>query len=149
MILLETRIYINEFRWYIRFVVIYMMVGEAAMFNLVLSVRQYYSSRYTTSVASTFLMGPFLVRPNFFVILALQYWLTLISFFLCSSIFYLYCSEIVCQVCIFISIMCPMATTNMQSGLICKRESDVPGSLDYDPTIVSHLTLKPFHHQLV
>jgi len=61
MILLETRIYINEFRWYIRFVVIYVMVGEAAMFNLVLSVRQFYSSRYTTSVTFIFLMGPLLV----------------------------------------------------------------------------------------
>lgn len=48
MIALETRIYIYEFRWYIRFVVIYILVGEAAMFNLVLSVRQYYSSRYST-----------------------------------------------------------------------------------------------------
>jgi len=61
MILLETRIYINEFRWYIRFVVIYVMVGEAAMFNLVLSVRQFYSSRYTTSVTFIFLMEPLLV----------------------------------------------------------------------------------------
>jgi hypothetical protein len=26
-------------------------------------------------------------------------------------------------------------TTNMQSGLICKGASDVPGSLDYDPTM--------------
>jgi hypothetical protein len=66
MILLETRIYINEFRWYIRFVVIYVMVGEAAMFNLVLSVRQYYSSRYTTSVTFIFLMGPIGRDPTFF-----------------------------------------------------------------------------------
>jgi hypothetical protein len=65
MILLETRIYINEFRWYIRFVVIYVMVGEAAMFNLVLSVRQYYSSRYTTSVTFIFLMGPIGRDPTF------------------------------------------------------------------------------------
>ncbi|VAH36673.1 unnamed protein product [Triticum turgidum subsp. durum] len=61
MILLETKIYITEFRWYIRFVVIYVLVGKAAMFNVVLPVRQYYSS---------------------------------------SSIFYLYCSEIICQ-CVF------------------------------------------------
>lgn len=61
MILLETRIYIYEFRWYIRFVIIYVMVGEAAMFNLVLSVRQYYSSRYTTFVMFIFLMESFMV----------------------------------------------------------------------------------------
>jgi hypothetical protein len=46
MILVETKIYITEFRWYIRFVVIYVLVGKAAMFNVVLPVRQYYSSRY-------------------------------------------------------------------------------------------------------
>jgi ATP-binding cassette, subfamily C (CFTR/MRP), member 1 len=50
MIVLEIRIYIYEFRWYIRFVIIYVLVGEAAMFNLVLSVRQYYSLRYSTFV---------------------------------------------------------------------------------------------------
>ena len=61
MILLETRIYIYEFRWYIRFVVIYVLIGEAAMFNLVLSVRQYYSSRYSTFVTSILLMKLFLV----------------------------------------------------------------------------------------
>lgn len=53
MILVETKIYIYEFRWYIKFVVIYVLVGEAALFNLVLSVRQYYSSRYSTFVTST------------------------------------------------------------------------------------------------
>jgi hypothetical protein len=33
--------------------------GEAAMFNLVLSVRQYYSSRYSTFVKFIFLMKLF------------------------------------------------------------------------------------------
>jgi hypothetical protein len=59
MVVLETRIYIYEFRWYIRFVIIYVLVGEAAMFNLVLSVRQYYSSRYSTFVKFVFLMKLF------------------------------------------------------------------------------------------
>jgi hypothetical protein len=53
MILLETKIYITEFRWYIRFVVIYVLVGKAAMFNVVLPVRQYYSSRYSKFVESS------------------------------------------------------------------------------------------------
>jgi hypothetical protein len=44
------------------------MVGEAAMFNLVLSVRQYYSSRYTTSVTFIFLMGPIGRDPTFFFV---------------------------------------------------------------------------------
>ncbi|CAL5025388.1 unnamed protein product [Urochloa decumbens] len=66
MILLETRIYIYEFRWYIRFVVIYVLVGDAAMFNLVLSVRQYYSSSsifylFCSEVACQFLFGILMV----------------------------------------------------------------------------------------
>ncbi|KAG1338494.1 ABC transporter C family member 2 [Cocos nucifera] len=38
----ETKIYIHEFRWYVRFAVIYVLIGEISMFNLVLSVREYY-----------------------------------------------------------------------------------------------------------
>ncbi|PQQ21209.1 ABC transporter C family member 12 isoform X2 [Prunus yedoensis var. nudiflora] len=38
MIGLETRIYIREFRWYVRFGVIYVLVGDAVVLNLVLSV---------------------------------------------------------------------------------------------------------------
>ncbi|GAV87978.1 ABC_tran domain-containing protein/ABC_membrane domain-containing protein [Cephalotus follicularis] len=43
MICLETKIYIRQFRWYIRFGVIYVLVGDAVMLNLILSVRNYYS----------------------------------------------------------------------------------------------------------
>lgn len=46
MIGLETKIYIRQFRWYVRFGVIYVLVGEAAMLNLILSVSDYYS-RFT------------------------------------------------------------------------------------------------------
>ncbi|KAL9383972.1 hypothetical protein Peur_024295 [Populus x canadensis] len=46
MIGLETRIYIQQFRWYVRFGVIYVLVGEAAMLNLILSVSDDYDSRY-------------------------------------------------------------------------------------------------------
>lgn len=38
MIGLETRIYIQEFQWYVRFGVIYVLVGDAVVLNLVLSV---------------------------------------------------------------------------------------------------------------
>ncbi|CAL5029968.1 unnamed protein product [Urochloa decumbens] len=66
MILLETRIYIYEFRWYIRFVVIYVLIGDAAMFNLVLSVRQYYNSSsifylYCSEIACQSLFGILMV----------------------------------------------------------------------------------------
>ncbi|XP_073268598.1 ABC transporter C family member 12 isoform X5 [Populus alba] len=46
MIGLETRIYIQQFRWYVRFGVIYVLVGEAAMLNLTLSVSDDYDSRF-------------------------------------------------------------------------------------------------------
>ncbi|EES12878.1 hypothetical protein BDA96_06G240300 [Sorghum bicolor] len=94
MILLETRIYINEFRWYIRFVVIYVMVGEAAMFNLVLSVRQYYSS---------------------------------------SSIFYLYCSEIACQLLFGILMVVYLPSVDPYPGYTPIRNEVLVDNTDYEP----------------
>ncbi|XP_061984251.1 ABC transporter C family member 12-like [Populus nigra] len=41
MIGLETRIYTQQFRWYVRFGVIYVLVGEAAMLNLILSLDKF------------------------------------------------------------------------------------------------------------
>lgn len=41
MIVAETKIYIRETRWFVRFAVIYALVGEGVMLNLVLSVREY------------------------------------------------------------------------------------------------------------
>lgn len=38
----ETKVYIREFRWFVRFGVIYALVGDAAMLNLVLSVKGFY-----------------------------------------------------------------------------------------------------------
>ncbi|PON71681.1 ATP-binding cassette containing protein [Parasponia andersonii] len=43
MVGLETKIYIREFRWYVRFGVIYVLVADAVVLNLILSVRDYYS----------------------------------------------------------------------------------------------------------
>ncbi|CAA7404918.1 unnamed protein product [Spirodela intermedia] len=42
MLLVETKIYIYELRWYVRFGVIYALVGECAMFSLLFSVREYF-----------------------------------------------------------------------------------------------------------
>jgi ABC-type multidrug transport system fused ATPase/permease subunit len=94
MILLETRIYIYEFRWYIRFVVIYVLIGEAAMFNLVLSVRQYYSS---------------------------------------SSIFYLYCSEIVCQFLFGILMVVYLPSLDPYPGYTPIRNEALVDNTDYEP----------------
>ncbi|KAK1281545.1 ABC transporter C family member 2 [Acorus calamus] len=55
---IETKVYICEFRWYVRFGVIYILIGEAVIFNLALAVREYYN----------------------------------------QSVFYLFTSEIICQV---------------------------------------------------
>ncbi|XP_062185916.1 ABC transporter C family member 2-like isoform X2 [Phragmites australis] len=94
MIALETRIYIYEFRWYIKFVVIYVLVGEAAMFNLVLSVRQYYSS---------------------------------------SSIFYLYCSENICQFLFGILIVVYLPSLDPYPGYTPIRNEVLINNTDYEP----------------
>ncbi|KAJ4841657.1 hypothetical protein Tsubulata_010984 [Turnera subulata] len=50
MIGLETNVYIRQFRWYARFGVIYVLVGEAAILNLILSVSGYYTRSVISSV---------------------------------------------------------------------------------------------------
>ncbi|CAH9141477.1 unnamed protein product [Cuscuta epithymum] len=61
MIGLETNVYIYELRWYVRFGVIYALVGDAVMFNLVLSVKKFYNGSilylYTSEVAVQALFG--------------------------------------------------------------------------------------------
>jgi ATP-binding cassette subfamily C (CFTR/MRP) protein 1 len=94
MILVETKIYINEFRWYIRFVVVYVLVGEAAMFNTVLPVRQYYSS---------------------------------------SSIFYLYCSEIICQCLFGILMVVYLPSLDSYPGYTPIRSEVLADNTDYEP----------------
>lgn len=42
MIGLETKVYIRETRWAVRFGVIYALVGDAVTLNLALSVKDYY-----------------------------------------------------------------------------------------------------------
>nr|XP_027086286.1 ABC transporter C family member 2-like [Coffea arabica]XP_027086287.1 ABC transporter C family member 2-like [Coffea arabica] len=43
MLFVETRIYIHEFRWYVRFGVVFALVGDSVMLNLVLSVGEFYN----------------------------------------------------------------------------------------------------------
>lgn len=43
MIGLETNVYVCEARWIVRFGVVYALVGDAVLFNLVLSVSNYYT----------------------------------------------------------------------------------------------------------
>ncbi|GKU99908.1 hypothetical protein SLEP1_g12687 [Rubroshorea leprosula] len=40
---LETKIYIKEFRWYVRFGVVYVLVGDAALLNVILPMRDFYN----------------------------------------------------------------------------------------------------------
>ncbi|KAL9224406.1 hypothetical protein vseg_000440 [Gypsophila vaccaria] len=42
MIGVETKVYICEFRWFVRFAMMYALVGDAVMLNLVISVKEYY-----------------------------------------------------------------------------------------------------------
>lgn len=61
MLGIETKIYIREFRWYVRFGVIYVLVGEAVMVNLVISVRDFYNQSilyiYMTEILCQILFG--------------------------------------------------------------------------------------------
>ncbi|KAL2337305.1 hypothetical protein Fmac_011751 [Flemingia macrophylla] len=45
LILLETKVYIRQFRWLVRCGVIYVLVGDIVMLSLLLSVKEYCSSR--------------------------------------------------------------------------------------------------------
>lgn len=40
---LETKTYIREFRWYVRFGVLYVLVGDSVVLNLIIGVTDYYS----------------------------------------------------------------------------------------------------------
>lgn len=42
MLCVETKIYILDLRWYLRFVVVYVLIANAVMFKLAFSVKQYY-----------------------------------------------------------------------------------------------------------
>ncbi|XVF45970.1 hypothetical protein PTKIN_Ptkin02bG0250500 [Pterospermum kingtungense] len=44
MIALETKSYIYEFRWYVRFGVVYVLLGDAVLLNLILPVKDFYRS---------------------------------------------------------------------------------------------------------
>lgn len=43
MIAIETKVYVREFRWFVRFGVIYALVGDAVMLSLVLYVKEHYN----------------------------------------------------------------------------------------------------------
>ncbi|KAK6932100.1 ABC transporter type 1, transmembrane domain [Dillenia turbinata] len=61
MIGVETKVYIREFRWYVRFGVLYALVGDAAMLHLILSVMEFYDRfvlyLYISEVAIQVLFG--------------------------------------------------------------------------------------------
>ncbi|PSS35050.1 ABC transporter C family member 2 like [Actinidia chinensis var. chinensis] len=56
MIIVETRIYIREFRWYVRFGVAYVLVGDAVILNLILSVMDFYTRSVLYVYLSTLLI---------------------------------------------------------------------------------------------
>ncbi|KAM6551931.1 hypothetical protein CsatB_001739 [Cannabis sativa] len=70
MIGLETKAYIREFRWYVRFGIIYVLVADAVLLNLVFSAKDYYSGYamyiYTGKVIFQVLFGVLLIiyLPN-------------------------------------------------------------------------------------
>ncbi|KAJ4879998.1 ABC transporter C family member 1 [Raphanus sativus] len=70
MTVVETKTYIHELRWYVRFAVIYALVGDMVLLNLVLSVKEYYGSfklyLYISEVAVQVAFGTllFVYFPN-------------------------------------------------------------------------------------
>ncbi|KAJ6728189.1 ABC TRANSPORTER C FAMILY MEMBER 1 [Salix koriyanagi] len=44
MIAVEIKVYIREFRWFVRFGVIYTLVGDAVMLNLIFTVKEFYNN---------------------------------------------------------------------------------------------------------
>ncbi|XP_059280884.1 ABC transporter C family member 12-like isoform X2 [Lycium ferocissimum] len=65
MNLVETKVYIKEFRWYVRFGVIYVLVGELVILNFILSMQSFYSRFtlyiYYSSVICQVLFGALLL----------------------------------------------------------------------------------------
>ncbi|KAL3616846.1 Canalicular multispecific organic anion transporter 1 [Castilleja foliolosa] len=61
MLLVETKIYVKEFRWYIRFGVLYVLVGDAVISNFIFSLKDHYVRStlylYITSVFVQVLFG--------------------------------------------------------------------------------------------
>ncbi|KAK1256750.1 ABC transporter C family member 1 [Acorus gramineus] len=57
---IETKVYICEFRWYVRFGVIYILIGEAVIFNLALDVREYYNQSSRAPVLEGSASSPFI-----------------------------------------------------------------------------------------
>ncbi|KAM7505798.1 hypothetical protein LguiB_004702 [Lonicera macranthoides] len=61
MIGVETKVYIREFRWYIRFGVLYVLVGHVVMVNFILSVKDFYTGYvlyfYMSALLSQVLFG--------------------------------------------------------------------------------------------
>ncbi|CAK9321250.1 unnamed protein product [Citrullus colocynthis] len=70
MLLVETKVYVFEFRWIIRFGVVYILVADAVMLNLILSVKDFYERYvlywYISEVFVQALFGVLLVAyvPN-------------------------------------------------------------------------------------
>nr|QGP74115.1 ABCC transporter [Sedum alfredii] len=64
MIGLETKVYIREFRWYVRFGVAYTLVGDAVVLNLILKLKNYYERSvlylYLSEVAVQIVFGALL-----------------------------------------------------------------------------------------
>ncbi|XP_027368270.1 ABC transporter C family member 2-like [Abrus precatorius] len=58
---IETKVYVREFRWFVRFGLIYAIVGDAVMLNLIISAKDLYSSSvlylYISEVIGQVLFG--------------------------------------------------------------------------------------------
>lgn len=74
---METKVYILQFRWFIRFGVLYVLVGDLVMINLLLSVRDYCSRLdFSSSKISNFTFWPIIsFLAYFLLVLAISFFL--------------------------------------------------------------------------
>ncbi|CAK7350158.1 unnamed protein product [Dovyalis caffra] len=73
MIGVEIKVYIREFRWFVRFGVIYTLVGDAVMLNLILSVKEFYDNTVLYLYISEVIVQAPSPRLGLFGILLLVY----------------------------------------------------------------------------
>ena len=70
LILLETKVYIRQFRWVVRFGVIYVLVADVVLLNLLLSVKDY-CSRLAFNFKANSLSFHFLLNNVFFLVITI------------------------------------------------------------------------------
>ncbi|KAL2944295.1 ABC transporter C family member 12 [Bienertia sinuspersici] len=109
MVGIETKVYVREFRWFVRFGVVYALVGDAVMLNLVLSVKEQYDSPAFNNVPS---LTKLKLSPLVFVGYL-------------RSVLYLYISEVFAQVLFGVLLFAYVPSLDPYSGYTPIRHEQI------------------------